>query len=157
MGRAVRRTSGTGAAARTVTSDEATRTFSKEHAVGHRVTSQDRTDPDVRETDRISRAQSTELLRRCTGLSARARVESMGERHAASGAELLTVLEQIIGWDDAVLEDTDVTMLALAGASLDDLRRRVCRSADPELYAAVVQALGAVRRRLGVSEHIVSA
>lgn len=79
----------------------------------------------------IPPSASTPLLRRCTAVATRARADLLTEsRHAASD-ELAEVLDLIEEWDrDAVL-DPDPTMLALAAASLQDLRERLPAGSDP--------------------------
>ncbi|WP_114856601.1 hypothetical protein [Brachybacterium sp. YJGR34] len=78
---------------------------------------------------------TTPILRRCTALAARARVDLLTEsRHAASD-ELEQLLTSIVSWDPRSVVDPDPTMVVLAAAALQDL-------ADP-LPAAVRTTLGA--------------
>lgn len=90
--------------------------------------------------------ESTDALRRCTALAARARVELLGTGRRAA-EELEQLLAEMLRWDDAALLDPDPTMLVLAIASLRDLAERLDDPGSDELrarIAAVVARLHAV-------------
>ncbi|MGP9681263.1 MULTISPECIES: hypothetical protein [unclassified Brachybacterium] len=77
---------------------------------------------------------TTPLLRRCTALAARARVDLLsGGRHDACD-ELEHLLVTIDAWDRSGIVDPDPTMVVLAAAALQDLGER--------LPASVACALG---------------
>ena len=79
---------------------------------------------------RIAAETSTLILRRCTALAARARVDLLSAHpRAAAAAELVVLLESMESWSAAVLVSPDPTMTALAAAALQDLRERL---QDPE-------------------------
>lgn len=91
---------------------------------------------------------TTPVLRRCTALATRARVEMLsGGRHPAA-KDLLGVLEEIRGWGERELLTPDPTMLALSAASLQDLAERLPDSEDPALASAVGSVLGRLHREL---------
>lgn len=75
-------------------------------------------------TGRIGADVSTPLLRRCTALATRARVDLLsGGRTAAE--ELEQVLATLESWDPKNLVAPDATMIVLAAASLQDLAERL--------------------------------
>lgn len=76
---------------------------------------------------------STPLLRRCTALAARARVDLLTPSVHGSADELELVLAELSTWEPQRVVDPDPTMLALAAASLQDLAERV---ADPARVGA---------------------
>ncbi|MGY5764581.1 hypothetical protein ACXET9_05190 [Brachybacterium sp. DNPG3] len=75
---------------------------------------------------------TTPLLRRCTALAAKARVELLSQRLHAAADELGEVLDQISRWTPSLLVSPDPTMLALCTASLQDLVERMPES-DPSV------------------------
>lgn len=80
--------------------------------------------------EHIAPETSTLMLRRCTALAARARVDLLSP-HARSVAavELVVLLDSMESWTAATLVDPDPTMTLLAAAALQDLRERL---QDPE-------------------------
>lgn len=81
-------------------------------------------------TEQIAPETSTFMLRRCTALAARARVDLLSPHaRSAAAAELVVLLDSMESWTAAVLVDPDPTMTVLAAAALQDLRERL---QDPE-------------------------
>lgn len=68
---------------------------------------------------------TTPVLRRCTALATRARVELLSAGRHSAADELAEVLTQIAAWEPGRLIDPDPTMLALSIASLQDLSERL--------------------------------
>ncbi|WP_193104563.1 hypothetical protein [Brachybacterium sp. FME24] len=84
---------------------------------------------------------STPLLRLCTALATRARVDLLtAGRHAASD-ELEQVLGTLGSWEGARVIDPDQTMVVLAAASLQDLAERLPSSSRSTLGVQVESAL----------------
>lgn len=89
---------------------------------------------------------TTPLLRRCTALAARARVDLLsgsGGRHDACD-ELEHLLVAIDAWDRSGIVDPDPTMVVLAAAALQDLGERLPASVASTLgtrIAAVLELL----------------
>ena len=92
--------------------------------------------------------RSTPLLRRCTALATRARVDLLVTTRPADCAELSEVLAELAAWEGGQLIDPDPTMLALAAAALQDLVERLD---EPHLLAmgdTISAALGVLRSAL---------
>ena len=92
--------------------------------------------------------RSTPLLRRCTALATRARVDLLVTTRPADCAELSEVLAELAAWEGRQLIDPDPTMLALAAAALQDLVERLD---EPHLLAmgdTISAALGVLRSAL---------
>lgn len=92
--------------------------------------------------------RSTPLLRRCTALATRARVDLLVTSRPADCAELSEVLAELAAWEGGQLIDPDPTMLALAAAALQDLVERLD---EPHLLAmgdTISAALGVLRSAL---------
>ncbi|ATG51948.1 hypothetical protein CFK38_10780 [Brachybacterium vulturis] len=68
---------------------------------------------------------ATMLLRRCTALAARARVDLLTPSRCEAADELLDLLAQMESWDPAALGTPDPTMTVLAAAALQDLAERL--------------------------------
>jgi len=100
-----------------------------------------------READRIDAETSTTLLRRCTALATRARVDLLTPGRRSAAEELSTLLGQMESWDAARLDPPDATMTVLAAAALQDLAERLPQEEPHELshrIAAVLDVLGRV-------------
>ena len=84
---------------------------------------------------------STPLLRQCTALATRARVDLLsGSRHEAA-EQLEGVLETLALWDAGSLRDPDPTMVVLAAAALQDLAERLVPSSTNALSERIEAAL----------------
>ncbi|GAA1487713.1 hypothetical protein [Brachybacterium sacelli] len=89
----------------------------------------------------IDPADSTALLRRCTALATRARVDLLtAGRHSAS-EELDEVLIVLESWEETRVADPDPTMVVLAAAALQDLLERLPESSRSTLGARAEAAL----------------
>lgn len=112
--------------------------------------------PAQRTPGAIGPEASTTLLRRCTALAARARVELLGgDRHPA-GDQLTGVLAELATWDAAEVQDPDPTMSVLAAAALQDLAERL-PAEQADLAVAVERALTLLRTLLERSHPAVPA
>lgn len=67
----------------------------------------------------------TAMLRRCTALATRARVDLLTPRRDGAAEELLDLLDRMRSWEDGVLAAPDPIMLVLAAAALQDLLERL--------------------------------
>lgn len=90
----------------------------------------------------IPASRSTPLLRRCTALATRARVDLIVTSRPADCEELAGVLTELASWEGAHLDEPDPTMLVLAAAALQDLRERWGEAQQMALGAAIAAALG---------------
>ena len=68
---------------------------------------------------------TTMILRRCTALAARARVDLLTPSRCDAADDLVDLLAQMESWDPATLETPDPTMTVLAAAALQDLAERL--------------------------------
>ncbi|MDN6302119.1 MAG: hypothetical protein ACTHV2_03020 [Brachybacterium sp.] len=68
---------------------------------------------------------ATMILRRCTALAARARVDLLSPSRCGAADELVDLLVQMESWDPVTLETPDPTMTVLAAAALQDLAERL--------------------------------
>lgn len=68
---------------------------------------------------------TTMILRRCTALAARARVDLLSPSRCGAADELVDLLARMESWDPATLETPDPTMTVLAAAALQDLAERL--------------------------------
>lgn len=98
-------------------------------------------------------SRSTPLLRQCTALATRARVELLGSALGPAGRDLIGVLAEIAGWSPEEVVDIDPTMSALAAASLQDLRARVDGEVEL-LLGASIDATTAVLCEVMPSRHL---
>ncbi|APX31962.1 hypothetical protein BH708_03600 [Brachybacterium sp. P6-10-X1] len=92
-------------------------------------------------------ADTTALLRRCTALAARARVDLLTAGRRSAAEELEEVLAVLGSWEGTEIVDPDPTMVVLAAAALQDLLERLPASPRPELgdrAEAALQVLHAV-------------
>lgn len=80
--------------------------------------------------DGLDSETATMMLRRCTALAARARVDLLSPRRCGAADELIDLLAQMESWEPAALEAPDPTMTVLAAAALQDLVERL-RIAEP--------------------------
>ncbi len=71
---------------------------------------------------------ATLLLRRCTALAARARVDLLSPGRGGAAEELGDVLARMRSWDPAGPDAPDPTMTVLAAAALQDLAERLRRA-----------------------------
>lgn len=90
---------------------------------------------------RIDVETSTMLLRQCTALAARARVDLLTQSQRAAAAELAELLTTMASWSPKSLEPPDPTMTVLAAAALQDLRERLQDPAAEELIARISAVL----------------
>ncbi|GAA1484978.1 hypothetical protein [Brachybacterium fresconis] len=81
----------------------------------------------------LGSADTTALLRRCTALAARARVDLLSAGRRSAAEELEEVLDVLGSWDGSEIVDPDPTMVVLAAAALQDLLERLPASARPAL------------------------
>lgn len=96
----------------------------------------------------VPASHSTPLLRRCTSLATRARVDLMMTSRRADIAKLAEVLGDVAAWETAVLVDPDRTMVALAAASLQDLQERLDEAGQIALGSAIDRALAVLHAAL---------
>ncbi|MDN5822403.1 MAG: hypothetical protein L0H74_11970 [Brachybacterium sp.] len=82
-------------------------------------------DPEVLDSE-----TTTMMLRRCTALAARARVDLLSPSRCGAADELIDLLAQMESWEPTALEAPDPTMTVLAAAALQDLVERL-RLAEP--------------------------
>ena len=68
---------------------------------------------------------ATAMLRRCTALAARARIDLLTPSRCDATEELAELLGAMSTWDPAALEAPDPTMTVLAAAALQDLVARL--------------------------------
>lgn len=100
---------------------------------GHRTTAPE---PD---RARIDADASVAVLRRCTALAARARVELLTESRRTASDDLCVLLGSMGEWSPELLDQPDPTMTVLCAAALQDLAARL---PDPDgLLAARVEAV----------------
>lgn len=101
----------------------------------------------------IPTSRSTALLRRCTALATRARVDLLVTSRRVDCDELAGVLTELGSWEGAHLDDPDPTMLALAAAALQDLGERLEGPQAMALGTEITRALAvlhtAIPRGLG--------
>ncbi|WP_299305321.1 hypothetical protein [uncultured Brachybacterium sp.] len=91
------------------------------------------------ESGHIDAESSVAVLRRCTALAARARVELLTESRRTATEELSALLGTMGEWSSARLEAPDPTMTVLCAAALQDLAARL---PDPDgVLAARVEAV----------------
>ncbi|MFC7374520.1 hypothetical protein ACFQS2_12560 [Brachybacterium sp. GCM10030267] len=88
---------------------------------------------------------STPLLRRCTALATRARVDLLTATQHAASDELDQTLATLEAWDPDSLIDPDPTMVVLAAAALQDLAERLPDSSAGPFVARVEAALELLR------------
>lgn len=86
-------------------------------------------------------ADTTALLRRCTALAARARVDLLSAGRRSAAEELEEVLDVLGSWGGTEIVDPDPTMVVLAAAALQDLLERLPASARPALEDRAEAAL----------------
>ena len=84
---------------------------------------------------------STPVLRRCTALATRARVDLLSPSRHTAAEDLEHLLASMELWDPTALENPDPTMTVLAAASLQDLAGRLPAPARPTLGARIEAAL----------------
>lgn len=84
---------------------------------------------------------STAVLRRCTALATRARVDLLTPSRHTAADELEHLLASMEPWDPAALESPDPTMTVLAAAALQDLAGRLPCAAHSPLGARIETAL----------------
>ncbi|GAA4527142.1 hypothetical protein GCM10023160_22920 [Brachybacterium paraconglomeratum] len=75
--------------------------------------------------DRIDAESSVAMLRLCTALAARARVELLTPRRRAATEELSALLGAMGEWPPELLDAPDPTMTVLCAAALQDLAARL--------------------------------
>lgn len=96
---------------------------------------------------------TTDVLRQCTALAARARTDLLGQRHHAAAQELEQLLGQVLSWEAEARADLDPTMTALAAAALQDLAEQLPHAAvegAARLCAAIGAALELLHDAMGV-------
>lgn len=93
-------------------------------AVGHDGDSDDDS-VDAGSPLRLDSETTTMILRRCTALAARARVDLLSPSRCEAADELVDLLAQMESWEPATLETPDPTMTVLAAAALQDLAERL--------------------------------
>ncbi|MGO1226576.1 hypothetical protein ACT3SQ_05600 [Brachybacterium sp. AOP42-C2-15] len=87
----------------------------------------------------IDADESVAVLRRCTALAARARVELLTESRRTATDELSALLSSMGEWSAHLMETPDATMTVLCAAALQDLAARL---PNPDgLLAARVEAV----------------
>ncbi|AXK45153.1 hypothetical protein DXU92_12425 [Brachybacterium saurashtrense] len=84
---------------------------------------------------------ATAMLRRCTALATRARVELLSPHHRPATAELTALLAEMEGWGEAGADDPDPTMIVLAAAALQDLAERLGEPGAEGLAVGVHEVL----------------
>lgn len=89
----------------------------------------------------IGPEMSTPVLRRCTALATRARVDLLSASRHTAADELERLLASMESWDAAGLQDPDPTMTVLAAAALQDLAGRLPAPARSTLGARIATAL----------------
>lgn len=92
-------------------------------------------------TPTLGSADSTALLRRCTALAARARVDLLSAGRRSAAEDLEEVLVILGSWEGAEILDPDPTMVVLAAAALQDLLERLPASPRPALGDRAESAL----------------
>lgn len=91
------------------------------------------------ELGRIDAEASVAVLRRCTALAARARVELLTASRRTASDDLSVLLSSMGEWSPELLDAPDPTMTVLCAAALQDLAARL---PDPDgLLAARVEAV----------------
>lgn len=85
---------------------------------------------------------STMMLRRCTALAARARVDLLCPGRGAAAEELTALLEEMASWEPARLQAPDPTMTVLAAAALQDLAERLARAEAQQTPASGMAITG---------------
>ena len=103
----------------------------------------------------IDAESTTLLLRRCTALAARARVDLLTPGRGGAAAELGEVLDRMRSWDPSALEAPDPTMTVLAAAALQDLAERL-RLAARQQEPGPCSLLADIEAALGVLEGIMT-
>src|SRR5690606_442861 len=103
--------------------------------------------PPQRALGAVSPEESTTLLRRCTALAARARVELLGGGRHPAGEQLAGVLAELAAWKADQVGDPGPTMTALTAAALQDLAERL-PAEQAELTVHVDRALPVLRALL---------
>ncbi|MGP9536914.1 hypothetical protein ACT3SP_02830 [Brachybacterium sp. AOP43-C2-M15] len=88
---------------------------------------------------------TTSLLRRCTALATRARVELLTPGRRAAADELESLLGTMGTWAPGSLDRPDPTMTVLCAAALQDLAERLDDSASAPLAARIDAVLGLLR------------
>lgn len=88
---------------------------------------------------------STPVLRRCTALATRARVDLLTPSRHTAADELEHLLASLESWDPTALADPDPTMTVLAAAALQDLAGRLPAPARSTLGARIESALTLLR------------
>jgi len=104
--------------------------------------------PDLAHADtgaRLDAATSTTMLRRCTALATRARVELLSPGPRPAARELAVLLGEMEHWEPASLEDPDPTMSVLASAALQDLAERLRDPASAALATSARTVLEVLR------------
>lgn len=89
----------------------------------------------------VTLADSTAILRRCTAVAARARMDVLIAHRPDWLAELDAVLDEVDAWRGRRIEPVDPPMLAIAVAALEDLCRTVTEEADSATVARIATAL----------------
>lgn len=100
---------------------------------------------------RIDAEASTALLRRCTALAARARVELLAPSRGTAAGELTALLAQMEGWEAGSLEDPDPIMTVLAAAALQDLVEQLRDPATTGLATSAEAVLRVLRSVMAAS------
>ncbi|MGO1567027.1 MAG: hypothetical protein ACTH0H_03525 [Brachybacterium sp.] len=80
---------------------------------------------EISHLSRLDASVSTPMLRLCTALAARARVELLSENRHAATDELSALLDTMGGWESELLDAPDPTMTVLCAAALQDLAERL--------------------------------
>ncbi|WP_394216363.1 hypothetical protein [Brachybacterium vulturis] len=98
---------------------------------------------------------ATMILRRCTALAARARVDLLTPSRCGAVDELLELLAEMESWDPATLGTPDPTMTVLAAAALQDLAERLHlaqqrQEPNPSALSTRTDAVLAVLQRIMV-------
>lgn len=99
--------------------------------------------------ERIDPETSTSVLRRCTALATRARVEMLSPSRRAAVDELNVLLAEMRAWTPEALEEPDPTMTVLCAAALQDLAERLDDSAPVLLATRVGMVLDLLREVMG--------
>lgn len=96
---------------------------------------------------------STPVLRRCTALATRARVDLLSASRHTAADELERLLASLESWDPAALADPDPTMTVLAAAALQDLAGRLPSSARSTLGAHIETVLDLLHTLMDGARH----
>lgn len=81
--------------------------------------------PEAPPPTRLDTSVTTPVLRLCTALAARARVELLSQNRHAAADELSELLVAMSRWEPELLEPPDSTMTVLCAAALQDLAERL--------------------------------